>query len=448
MLRKTVSVALVLACALMLVPASSIRAQGGTDWNSELGDWSGKTLKVLMIGDPWVGAFDTLNPVFEDLTGAKVVVDAYGYDATHEKEVLVGVSQSSDYDIIVLDSPWVGEFAEGGFVEDLTPYIDATDPAIIAWDDFMPSFREVVQWKGQIVGIPFGPYIAMTHYRTDLFEAAGLQPPQTVDDFKAAAAALTKDGMYGAVLNNQRGSGVGQAYFEYIYAFGGKPFESTYPGSPDAYADMTPLLDSPESVAVVQFFVDMMKYEPVGAENVAWDERATLFATGQVAEITAWTVRTPGFANPEQSVITDKFATALFPHAEGAEPSPPLGGWLMGINKFAGQKDMAWDYIKWFTSQETLKNFILAGGPPARMSAMQDPDVLAAQPWVPVVEESVPYTYADCRPRIPESSEIITTIGNYISEAIVGNMTPEEAMKAADEEVGTLLKNAGYVVNQ
>ena len=139
MLRKTVSVALVLACALMLVPASSIRAQGGTDWKSELGDWSGKTLKVLMIGDPWVGAFDTLNPVFEDLTGAKVVVDAYGYDATHEKEVLVGVSQSSDYDIIVLDSPWVGEFAEGGFVEDLTPYIDATDPAIIAWDDFMPS---------------------------------------------------------------------------------------------------------------------------------------------------------------------------------------------------------------------------------------------------------------------------------------------------------------------
>ncbi len=89
--------------------------------------------------------------------------------------------------------------------------------------------------------------------------------------------------MYGASLNNQRGSPVGQAYFEYIYAFGGKPFESTYPGSPDPYADITPLLDSPESIALAQFFVDMMEYEPVGAENVAWDERAALFSTGQVA---------------------------------------------------------------------------------------------------------------------------------------------------------------------
>ncbi len=447
MLKRLVSLALILAC--IMLPLSMAQAQdGGVDWESELGDWSGKTLKVLMIGDPWVGAFDTINPAFEDLTGAKVIVDAYGYDATHEKEVLVGASQSSDYDVIVLDSPWVGEFAEGGFVEDLKPYIDATDPAIIAWDDFMPSFIDVVTWKDQIVGVPFGPYIAITHYRTDLFEEAGLEAPVTVDDLKAAAAALTKDGMYGASLNNQRGSPVGQAYFEYIYAFGGKPFESTYPGSPDPYADMTPLLDSPESIALVQYFVDMLKYEPVGAENVAWDERAALFSTGQVGWITEWTVRTPGFANPEQSIITDKFGVAMFPHAEGAEPSPPLGGWLMGINKFGTQKDMAWDYIKWFTSQETLKQFVLAGGPPARMSHMTDPDILAAQWWVPVVAESVPYTYADCRPRIPESSEIITTIGNYISEAIVGNMSAEEAMKAADEDVAALLKEAGYVVNQ
>ena len=120
----------------------------------------------------------------------------------------------------------------------------------------------------------------------------------------------------------------------------------------------------------------------------------------------------------------------------------------MGINKYAEQKDMAWEYIKWFTSQEILKQFVLAGGPPARMSHMTDPDVLAAQWWVPTVAESVPYTYADCRPRIPESREIITTIGNYISEAIVGNMTAEEAMKAADADVAALLKEAGYVVNQ
>jgi multiple sugar transport system substrate-binding protein len=446
MLKRCFSLLIVLS--FVLLPISFASAQGGIDWDAELGDWSGKTLKIIMIGDPWVGAFEEIDKEFEELTGAEVIVDAYGYDATHEKEVLDGTSQSSDYDVVVLDSPWVGEFAEGGFVEDLTPYIEATDPAIVAWDDFVPSFQEVSQWKGQIVGIPFGAYFVMLHYRTDLFEEAGLAVPETIDEWKAAAEALTKDGLYGVALNNQRGSPVGQAYFEYIFGMGGKPFESLYPGSPDPYADMTPLLDSPESIATVQLFIDMLQYEPVGAENLAWDERAALFATGQVAMVSAWTVRTPGFANPEQSTVTDKFATAVFPHAEGAEPVPPLGGWVMGINKYSEQKDMAWDYIKWFTSQETHKKFVLAGGPPSRISTMQDPDIIAAQPWTPIVYETQAYTFADCRPRIPESSEIITTIGDYISSAIVGDMTAEEAMKAADEEIGQLLKDAGYVVNQ
>jgi len=93
--------------------------QAQTDWKAQLGDYKGKTIRILMIQDPWVDSFAQINPEFETLTGAKVTVDAFGYDQTHAKEVLVGTSKSSDYDVVVLDSPWVGEFAEGGFVENL-----------------------------------------------------------------------------------------------------------------------------------------------------------------------------------------------------------------------------------------------------------------------------------------------------------------------------------------
>jgi len=438
-----------LVLAFVMFPVSLAGAQDGIDWKAELGDLSGKTIKVIMVADPWVTAFETMNPKFEELTGAKVVLEPYGYDQTHEKEVLVGTSQSTDFDVVVLDAPWVGEFAEGGFVEDLTPYIEQ-DADIVQWDDFIPSFQQVSTWKDKIIGVPFGPYVILQHYRTDLYEAAGLQPAETIDQWKTNAEAMNNpgDGIYGVAMNNQRGSPVGQAYFEYIYGFGGKPFESLYPGSPDMYADMTPLLDTPESIAVAQLFVDLLKYEPPGAENLAWDERAALFATGQVAAVNAWTVRTPGFANPEQSIVVDTFATAMFPHAEGAEPVPPLGGWVMGINTYSQQKDIAWQYIKWFTSQEVHKEFVLAGGPAARLSVLADPDVNAAQFWTATAAESFPYTFADCRPRIPESSEIITTIGNWISRAITGELSAEDAMKGADQEVAELLKNAGYTVNQ
>jgi multiple sugar transport system substrate-binding protein len=448
MLKRFFYLGLILAFVMVPVSMARTQAQGGIDWGTELGDWSGKTLKVIMIQDPWVGAFDTLDKEFEDLTGAKVVIDSYGYDQTQEKEVLVGTSQSTDYDVVVFDSPWIGQFAESGFVEDLTPYIDKTNPDIIAWDDFVTPFQVVPEWKGEIIGIPFGAYFVMLHYRTDLFEQAGLQPPQTFTEWEAAAAALTKGNVYGTALNNQRGSPVGQAWFEYIYAMGGKPFASEYPGSPDPYADMTPQFATPEGIAVTQLFIDMLKYEPPGAENFAWDERATTFTVGQTAMVNAWSVRTPGFANPDQSAIVGKWATTLFPHKEGVDPASPLGGWVMGINKFSEQKDMAWDYIKWFTSPETHKKFVLAGGPPSRLSTMQDPDVLAAEPWVSTLYEAQQTAYPDCRPRIPESFQIISTVGDYVSQAITGQMTAEEAMKAADADIGKLLKDAGYVVNQ
>jgi multiple sugar transport system substrate-binding protein len=211
---------------------------------------------------------------------------------------------------------------------------------------------------------------------------------------------------------------------------------------------MTPQFATPEGIAVTQLFIDMLKYEPPGAENFAWDERATTFTVGQTAMVNAWSVRTPGFANPDQSAIVGKWATTLFPHKEGVDPASPLGGWVMGINKFSEQKDMAWDYIKWFTSPETHKKFVLAGGPPSRLSTMQDPDVLAAEPWVSTLYEAQQTAYPDCRPRIPESFQIISTVGDYVSQAITGQMTAEEAMQAADADIGKLLKDAGYVVNQ
>lgn len=167
------------ALALTLGAASA----QGVDWGAELGDHSGKTLRIIMIQDPWVGAFGAINERFEELTGARVIIDSFGYDETYNKEVLAGTSRSSEYDVVVLDSPWIGQFAESGFVDDLTPLI-AADADVVQFEDFVPAFQEVSRWGDEIVGIPFGAYFIMNHYRTDLFEQAGLDPIETIDDFK------------------------------------------------------------------------------------------------------------------------------------------------------------------------------------------------------------------------------------------------------------------------
>lgn len=446
--RFNTFVATIVILVAIAFTASSTAQQ--VDWSEELGSYDGQTLRIIMIQDPWVDAFDVVNERFEELTGARVVIDAFGYDETYNKEVLAGSSGSDEYDVVVLDSPWIGQFAESDFVEDLTPYIDE-DADIVQFDDFVASFQEVARWDDEIVGIPFGAYFVMNHYRADLFEAEGLDPVVTIEDFRAAAERFTDHpdypNLFGTALNNQRGAPIGQSWFEYIWNFGGRPFESTYPGSPDPYADMTPLIDSPESIAVVEFFIDMLQFQPNGAENFAWDERATTFAVGRTAMVNAWSVRTPGFTNPEQSSVGDDFATTLFPHVEGVDPVPPLGGWVMGLNPNADQKDLAWDYVKWFTSPEIHKAFVLEGGPPSRVSTLEDEDVLAAQPWAATLFESQALSYPESRPRIPEAFEIIDIVGLYVARAVQGELSVEDAMQRANDEVADLLRDNGYVVN-
>lgn len=421
-------------------------------WANELQDWSGETLRMIMIADPWIPAFDQLNPKFEAITGAEVQMDAYGYDQTHEKQVLEGTQKSSTYDVIVLDSPWVGEFWEGGFVEDLTPYIEKTNPDIIQYDDFVSVFRDVAEWDGHIVGMPFSPYFITYYYRKDIFEQEGLSPPRTYAEWLNIADRFTDNpnypDMFGLTMNNQQGSPVGQAWFEYIWNFGGRPFKSTYPGSPDPYADMTPMFDSPESIAVVELFKEALKYQPEGALSFAWDERTQLFASGRAAQVSSFNLRAPLYIDPDRSRIAGDIATAVVPAAEGFDPVPPVGGWVIGINKHSVNKDMAWDYIKWFTSPSTHREFVDLSGVAARYSAFEDPELADKYWWFPVVAESADMGYAECRPRIPESFEIISTVGLYVSRALTGELSSQEAMSRANEEIRQLLEERGYPMSE
>lgn len=439
---------LVVSFMLFGVLLFTLSANAEVNWSKELNRWDGKTLKVIMIADPWVEALKEVNKEFEKLTGAKVVVDSYGYDETHEKEVLVGVGKSSDYDVIVLDAPWVGEFAEAGYVEDLRPYIKKTNPEVIEWNDFVKVFRDVSTWKDKIIGMPFAAYFVILHYRKDLFGQAGVAIPRTIQEWKDVAAKFTNNpafpGIYGTAMNYRRGAAIGQAWFEYIWNLGGKPFASTYIGSQDPYGNVKPLIDSKESIETINLFKEMLKYQPPGAESYAWDERATAFSVGKVAMVSEWTARTPLFVDPDRSKVADKFATAVVPSKTGVKPVPPLGGWVMGMNKYGRQKDLTWDYIKWFTSSEVHKKFADAGGPPSRYSTMLDPKLSKKYPWFNTVYQSAQLTYAEVRPRIPESFEIIDTVGLYASRAVQGEMSTEDAMKRANKEVSDILVRSGY----
>ncbi|MEP1207827.1 MAG: extracellular solute-binding protein [Rhizobiaceae bacterium] len=426
--------------------ASAAAAQ---DWSAELGNHAGKTLRVQSIADPFIGAFKEISPGFTALAGAEVTLDSFGYDPLHEKQILACSQKSDDYDVLFVDGIWLGEFVEAGCVDPVEGRVAAANSKTMAMDDYIESFAGQATWDGKLQCLPIAGYWHMLHYRKDLFEKHGLEVPKTFDELMAVAKFFAEeDGdpdVAGMAMNFQRGSAAGQQFFEWIYSAGGKPWESNYPGSPDAYADQTPLFNAEASVNMIQFFKNMVPYGPPGVEQFAWDERANAFTQGKVAMINNWSVRTPLFKDPKISKVTDKFAVAMFPHAKGAKAVPPVGGWVMCLNAHSKQKDAAWDFMKWFASPETHKKFVLAGGPPSRHSAMKDADINAAQFWVSTLYDSAKASWSELRPRHPLTFEMIDALGLQVNRAIVGDASPQAAMDEANANITKILTRAGYL---
>ncbi len=433
--------------AVAMLAASAAVAQE-IDWKSQLGDHSGKTLRVMTITDPFIDSMKTVKDGFTKLTGANVEIDGYGYDALHEKELLSCSQNDSSYDVMLIDGIWLGEFAEAGCLDPVEDKI-AENPDVYSWDDFTPAAAGQASWEGQRVCLPVGIYYELMYYRTDLFEKAGLKVPETFEELKKAAATFTNNkdfpGVYGYAMNNKRGAAAGQQWFEWIYSAGGKPWASNDIGSKEPYKDQTPLFNSKESVDLVQFFRDMVAYGPPGVESFAWDERANAFAAGKLAMINDWSVRAQIANDPKQSQIAGKFKAALMPHKDGDKTITPVGGWIACVNTHGAQKDAAWDYLKWFASKPVHRDFVMAGGPPSRLSAMEDKEVQAKFPWTSVLLEGQKDSWAEVRPRHSVAFQLIDTVGAQVNKAIIGEKSPKDAMDGANADVTKLLKENGQL---
>lgn len=247
-------------------------------------------------------------------------------------------------------------------------------------------------------------------------------------------------GVDGFAMNNQRGAAAGQQFFEWSVNAGVKPWVSDYPGSKQPYSNMTPLLNSPAAVKLVQYFHDMVPFGPPGVASYGWDERANAFASGKLAMINDWSIGARIANDPKQSRIAGKFASTLMPTGLPTANSP-VGGWVMCMNAHGSHKDAAWDFMKWFASPEIHLNYVLAGGTPSRNSALIDPAVTRKFPWIRTIHQARNNPWPEVRPRIPETFKLINTVGIDVNKAIIGDLTATPATDDANAKVSDLLRS-------
>jgi multiple sugar transport system substrate-binding protein len=136
-------------------------------------------------------------------------------------------------------------------------------------DTFSDKALELVSRDGVATGVPSDGWGQLLIYRKDLFDEAGIDAPQSLDDVRAAAEQLNGDGMAGITLATKSGDGFTAETFEHVALAEGCQLT-------DDSGAVT--FDSPECVAALEWYGDIASnYSVEGAQDVD-STRGTYFA--------------------------------------------------------------------------------------------------------------------------------------------------------------------------
>ncbi len=390
--------------------------------------YEGVELTLASMTDQYVAAFRYLIPMFEEETGIKVTLDELGYTDLYQKLTADFVAQTANYDLMTMDIVWSGEYAANGYTLPLDDFM-ARDQDELQMDDILPVTWTLGEWEGKHWAYPLAGYANVLNYRTDVFEKAGIEPPQTQEELLEAAKMLTNvdNDFYGIALLGAKGSAVAQDYMAWVQQHGGTVLD----------ADGNVKVNTADNVAILEFFGELFKYAPPGSTDYWWDQRETAFRSGNVAMMEGWSIARAGYENPEMSSVVGKVDITYAPVSEGMEPKYGFGGWGIGINADSDpdKQEAAWIFIKWITSPEIQKEWLRHDGAPIRRSTLEDAELVAEYPWLPKILVAFEQGDGDYRPRIPQYSILQDALGTYVNSYLVGEMNAQDALDAAQKQI-------------
>ncbi len=389
------------------------------------------TLNLLMTApdaEPWkqgiIKDFETKNP------GIKINI-VEGPNATDLLENLYTsafILGDSPYDLINMDVVWTPKFAAANWLLDLTDKITEAELAAFSEKDV-----EGRRYKGKLYAIPMRSDVGMLYYREDLLKEAGFNPPESFDDLIKISQALKDEnkGRWGYVWQGKQYEGLAAMFVEILEGFGG------YWVNPET---LEVGLDRPQTVEAIEFLKNTIQIgiSPPGVTTYQEEETRQIFQNENSVFLRNWPYVWP-LANKESSPIDGKIAIKPMVHTKNGSSGACLGGWALGISKSTKHPEEAWKAIKYFTSEEAQRKFVLqAGFVPSRRSLFLDPQIVAKYPHYPqllkVVDKAV------LRPPIAQYAQASDILQRYLSAALTNRITPEAAMKNAASETRQLLR--------
>ena len=406
--------------------------------------FAGTTIKVLMSDMPYVRFIEQTKGEFEEASGIKVDLEIVSWPVLLQQTEVELSAGGSTYDAMTMIFIKAQRWMRPGWVAPLDDYI-AKDK--LPLDDFLPATLSAFMWEGKLHALPWVAESTQMIYRKDVLDKAGLAAPDSFEDLHAACQKIHNPPDFYAYVARTEPNGVHFPWPIWQQGYGGNIFR-------DPPTDMTPTLNTPETLAATEDFVDLiLKYSIAGPQIYDMASCQTALAQSKAGIwVDALGIFGP-IQDPKTSLVADKVAITLVPKGPAGR-FPQIATHGLQMPKNAKNKDAAWEFIKWATSADILRRSAIEG----THSAVTRKSILTSKEYAnkytlagvnigDLVAEAL--TLAKCAYRVvPEFPEIGQRIGQGIGEIISGQKSVKQSLDDVQKDAVQIMKQAGYTLKE
>lgn len=402
------------------------------------GGFAGVTVNIACRHLPAMDFIQSHAALFEQHTGAKIVFTDYPENDLRSHIVADAANKAGGFQLYCLDNNYIPLFASNEWVLPL----DASIKPAYKLDDVFDGLRGTYTWDSKLYGLPIYAEVTILYYRKDLFKAAGLEVPKTLDELEAAAAKLKQPPKtFGIALRGLRGEGMNvYPWTEWLRSYGGDFLDPT----------MTPVFDSAAAVEGTEHYAKLIHDSaPPGSGTWGWPQVSSSFAAGRVAMTVESTAFYPTFTDPKQSNVADDVGYAVVPAGpKGAFPANYSIGLAVAASVPAGSKEFeaASAFLQWATSQEMEFARTDKGIGNEDRKSINQSDLLKSKldpAYIKAVSEGQAITKSQYRPMIPQWREMGDIIGAQIETVFTGSKSAKDALTQAASETTDRFKAEG-----
>lgn len=428
----------------MLLVSAALATMAGT---AGAQDFNGYTLRVKLIGGAQYEPLYTLIPEWEAATGAKVEILSRKSHFELDREMKQDIASGN-----------IGYCAFSNHTNFAPQYDTMTEPleglvdtATIA--DFSPLVISHATVGGQLFSLPRHSDVSNLFYVKSLYTdpanqeafkakyGYNLAPPETWAQAADQAKFFTKaPDRYGTAFAG-KDEGITGRFYEMLVAEGGALFDENW----------NPTFNSEAGVRALNWFIDLYQAGavPPGTTNYVWDDLGLGFASGAMAYDLDW-AGWAAYFNGTDSKIGGDVGVALAPMGSGGKRTGWSGSHSFSITKACDNKEAAASFITFLTDYDAQMIEARSGLLPTRTQVWTDVKAEFAKSGNTFMSEVFAIwgesmaEHAFTPPLVAEWGEISNALWPRLQAAVLGDMTAQDALDAAAEDVAEVMADAGY----